>query len=51
MVVLVEASTFMKGEPDIVGFYKTRYDEALEGLKQLADGRNKEIVIETVNQG
>ena len=38
---LVEASTFMKGEPDIVGFYKTRYDEALEGLKQLADGRNK----------
>ena len=38
---LVEAATFMKGEPDIVGFYKTRYDEALEGLKQLADGRNK----------
>ena len=38
---LVEAYTFMKGEPDIVGFYKTRYDEALEGLRQLADGRNK----------
>ena len=38
---LVEAATFMKGEADIVGFYKTRYDEALEGLKQLADGRNK----------
>ena len=31
----------MKGEADIVGFYKARYDEALEGLKQLADGRNK----------
>ena len=38
---LVEAATFMKGEPDIVGFYKTRYEEALEGLRQLADGRNK----------
>ena len=38
---LVEASTFMKGEADIVGFYKARYDESLEGLKQLADGRNK----------
>ena len=38
---LVEAATFMKGEPEIVGFYKTRYEEALEGLRQLADGRNK----------
>ena len=38
---LVEASTFMKGEADIVGFYKARYDEALDGLKKLADGRNK----------
>ena len=38
---LVEAATFMKGEPDIVGFYKTRYDEALADLQQLADGRNK----------
>ena len=38
---LVEAATFMKGEADIVGFYKARYDEALDGLKKLADGRNK----------
>ena len=38
---LVEAATFMKGEPDIVGFYKTRYEEALASLQQLADGRNK----------
>ena len=38
---LVEAYTFMKGEADIITFYKTRYDEALEGLRQLADGRNK----------
>ena len=38
---LVEAATFMKGEADIVGFYKTRYEESLDGLRQLADGRNK----------
>ena len=38
---LVEAATFMKGEPDIVGFCKTRYEEALASLQQLADGRNK----------
>jgi|TARA_Y100001951_G_C11287765_1_gene269912 hypothetical protein len=38
---LLEAYTFMKGEADIITFYKTRYDEALEGLRQLADGRNK----------
>ena len=38
---LVEAYTFMKGEADIISFYKTRYDEAMAGLQQLADGRNK----------
>ena len=38
---LVEAATFMKGEADIISFYKTRYDEAMSGLQQLADGRNK----------
>ena len=38
---LVEAYTFMKGEADIISFYKTRYDEAMTGLQQLADGRNK----------
>jgi hypothetical protein len=31
----------MKGEADIISFYKTRYDEAMAGLQQLADGRNK----------
>ena len=31
----------MKGEADIIGFYKTRYDEALTGLQQLVDGRVK----------
>ena len=38
---LVEAYTFVKGEADIISFYKTRYDEAMAGLQQLADGRNK----------
>ena len=38
---LVEAYTFMKGEADIITFYKTRYDEAMKGLQELADGRNK----------
>ena len=38
---LLEAYSFMKGEPDIVGFCKTRYEEALASLQQLADGRNK----------
>ena len=38
---LVEAYTFMKGEADVISFYKTRYDEAMAGLQQLADGRNK----------
>ena len=38
---LVEAYTFMKGEADIISFYKTRYDEAMAVLQQLADGRNK----------
>ena len=38
---LVEAYTFMKGEADIISFYKTRYDEAMAGLQQLTDGRNK----------
>ena len=38
---LVEAYTFMKGEADIISFYKTRYDEAMAGLQQRADGRNK----------
>tara|TARA_S200000501_G_C20833722_1_gene748453 strand:- start:845 stop:1474 length:630 start_codon:yes stop_codon:yes gene_type:complete len=38
---LLEAYSFMKGEPDIVSFCKTRYEEALASVQQLADGRNK----------
>lgn len=38
---LVEAYTYMKGEADILALYKSRYDEALGGLKVLGEGRNK----------
>ena len=32
---LVEAYTFMKGEPDLLTFYNNRYMESLQGLKNL----------------
>lgn len=38
---LVEAYTFLKGEPDLLQLYKARYDEALGRLKILGEGRNK----------
>tara|TARA_B100000886_G_C20377964_1_gene472599 strand:+ start:233 stop:880 length:648 start_codon:yes stop_codon:yes gene_type:complete len=37
---LVEAYTFMKGEPDLIQLYQTRYAEALSRLKTYAEGRN-----------
>lgn len=36
---LVEAITYMKGEPDMVNLYRTRYQEALVLLKNLGDGK------------
>ena len=38
---LVEAYTFMKGEPDIIATYDTRYKEALKQLVIENDGRNR----------
>jgi hypothetical protein len=35
---LVEAYTYMKGEPDIMGFYDAKYKEALGLAKRLGDG-------------
>ena len=35
---LLEAGTFMKSDPDIMGVYKQRYDEAMGLLKRLGDG-------------
>lgn len=38
---LLEAGTFMKSDADIMGVYKTRYDEALGLLKRLGDGLDR----------
>lgn len=38
---LLEAYTYMKGEADIMAAYKQRYDEAMQLLKQLGDGKNR----------
>jgi hypothetical protein len=35
---LVEAYTYMKGEPDIMGFYDAKYKEALGLAQRLGDG-------------
>lgn len=39
---LLEAYTFMKGEPDVIANYKSRYDEALLLLKALGDGKDRQ---------
>jgi len=38
---LVEAYTYMKGEADIMGFYNTKYQEALALAKRLGDGMER----------
>tara|TARA_A100001515_G_scaffold84466_1_gene67068 strand:+ start:2613 stop:3251 length:639 start_codon:yes stop_codon:yes gene_type:complete len=37
---LVEAYSFLKGEPDLLQLYSTRYNEALQDLKALGEGYN-----------
>lgn len=39
---LLEAASFMKSEVEVINFYKARYDEAMEELKQLGDGKNRQ---------
>lgn len=39
---LLEAYTYMKGEADVVSQYQKRYDESLELLLQLGDGKNRQ---------
>ncbi len=39
---LLEAYTFMKGEPDVTAEYQKRYEEAMGLLKQLGDGKNRQ---------
>ena len=38
---LVEAYTFMKGEPDILAYYEKRFNEALGKLTLESDGYNR----------
>jgi hypothetical protein len=38
---LLEAYTYMKGEPDVIANYQKRYDDAMFLLKQLGDGKNR----------
>lgn len=38
---LLEAYTFMKGEPDIMTLYTGRYEAALANLRNLGEGRNR----------
>ena len=39
---LMEALTYMKGEPDMLALYKNRFDESMFLLKQLGDGKNRQ---------
>lgn len=45
---LVEASIYLKSEQDMVTYYQTKYDEAMNLLKQLGDGRDREDNFRTV---
>jgi len=44
---LLEAYTFMKGEPDVIAMYQKRYDEALAMLKMLSEGKNRQDMYRT----
>ena len=44
---LLEAYTFMKGEPDVIAGYQKRYDEAMGLLKELGDGKNRQDMYRT----
>jgi len=39
---LLEAYTYMKGEADIIAQYQKRYDDAMQLLIQLGDGKNRQ---------
>ena len=39
---LLEAYTYMKGEADVIQGYQKRYDEAMDLLLQLGDGKNRQ---------
>jgi hypothetical protein len=39
---LIEAYTYMKGEPDVIGEYQKRYEEAMNLAKRLGDGMERQ---------
>lgn len=39
---LLEAYTYMKGEPDVLANYNARYNESMALLKQLGDGKDRQ---------
>ena len=44
---LLEAYTFMKGEPDVIASYEKRYNEAMAMLKTLSEGKNRQDMYRT----
>jgi hypothetical protein len=45
---LLEAYTFMKGEPDVIQNYTARYTDAMLQLKQLGEGKNRQDTYRTL---
>ena len=45
---LLEAYTFMKGEPDVLQNYTARYTDAMLQLKQLGEGKNRQDTYRTM---
>jgi hypothetical protein len=45
---LLEAYTFMKGEPDVLQNYTARYTDAMMQLKQLGEGKDRQDTYRTM---
>jgi hypothetical protein len=45
---LLEAYTFMKGEPDVIQNYTARYTDAMMQLKQLGEGKDRQDTYRTM---
>jgi hypothetical protein len=45
---LLEAYTFMKGEPDVIQNYTARYTDAMMQLKQLGEGKDRQDTYRTL---
>jgi hypothetical protein len=45
---LLEAYTFMKGEPDVIQNYTARYTDAMMQLKQLVEGKDRQDTYRTL---